>query len=76
MADGEFGVSINDIVYSYNGNRPNSKLETKLNGSMQDKPPTVVKREMIRWAQQGATRQTWDDGLTQNAKSEIYFFGF
>ena len=61
MADGKLGVSIDDIVYSYYGNRSNSKLETKLNGSMQDKAPTAVKREMIRWAQQGASRQTWDD---------------
>lgn len=34
MADGKFGISIDDIVYSYHGNRSNSKLETKLKGSM------------------------------------------
>ncbi len=60
MADGKFGVSIDDIVYSYYGNRSNSKLESKLNGSMQDKAPIEVKREMIRWAQQGASREEWD----------------
>ncbi len=53
MADGKFGISINDIVYSYYGDRSNSKLETKLNGSMQDKAPAAVKREMIMWAQLG-----------------------
>ena len=26
MADGKFGISIDDIVYSYYGNRSNSKL--------------------------------------------------
>lgn len=32
MADGKFGVSVDDIVYSYHGNKNSSKLETKLNG--------------------------------------------
>lgn len=63
MADGEFGISIDDIVYSYYGDRSNSKLETKLNGSMQDKAPVAVKREMIMWAQQGASREEWDDRI-------------
>jgi hypothetical protein len=34
MADSKFGLSINDIVYSYYGNRSGSLLEGKLNGSM------------------------------------------
>lgn len=37
MADGHFGLSKNDIIYSYYGNRGNSKLEGKLNGTMKDK---------------------------------------
>lgn len=61
MADGEFGVSIDDIVYSYYGNRSNSKLETKLNGSMRDKAPIEIKREIIMWAQLGASREDWDE---------------
>jgi len=61
MADGKFGISIDDIVYSYYGDRSNSKLETKLNGSMRDKAPTAVKRELIMWAQQGASRDEWDE---------------
>ena len=63
MADGKFGVSIDDIVYSYYGNRSNSKLETKLNGSMQDKASAEVKRAMIMWAQQGAGRAAWDANI-------------
>jgi hypothetical protein len=27
MADGQFGLSVDDVVYSYYGNRENSKLE-------------------------------------------------
>lgn len=64
MADGEFGISVDDIVYSYYGNRSNSKLETKLTGSMQDKAPMEVKREMIMWAQQGASREEWDNRVS------------
>ena len=63
MADGEFGISVDDIVYSYYGNRSNSKLETKLNGSMQDKAPKEVKRAMIMWAQLGASREEWDNRI-------------
>ena len=63
MADGKFGISIDDIVYSYYGNRSNSKLESKLNGSMQDKAPMNVKREIIRWAQLGASRTEWDERI-------------
>ncbi len=63
MADGKFGISLDDIVYSYYGNRSNSKLETKLNGSMQDKAPIEVRREIIRWAQLGASRVEWDDKI-------------
>ncbi len=61
MADGKFGISLDDIVYSYRGNSSNSKLEMKLKGSMQDKASIEVKREIIRWAQQGASREKWDD---------------
>jgi len=63
MADGEFWISVDDIVYSYHGNRSNSKLETKLNGSMQDKAPAQVKRAMIMWAQRGASREEWDASI-------------
>lgn len=70
MADGKFGISIDDIVYSYYGDRSNSKLETKLNGSMQDKAPADVKRELIMWAQKGAGRAEWDERI--GAKFEQY----
>lgn len=30
MADGRFGLSVTDIVYSYYGNREGSRLEAKL----------------------------------------------
>lgn len=63
MADGEFGISIDDIVYSYYGDRSNSKLETKLNGSMRDKAPIEIRREIIMWAQTGASRDEWDNRI-------------
>lgn len=63
MADGELGISLDDIVYSYYGNRSNSKLETKLNGSMRDKAPIEIRRELIMWAQLGAPRADWDSRI-------------
>ncbi len=60
MADGKFGVSVDDIVYSYYGNRGNSRLEAKLNGSMKDKASVEVRTEIIQWVQDGAPDQEWE----------------
>ena len=54
MADGKLGISVDDIVYSYYGNRKGSKLETKLNGSMKDKATPEERLTMIKWAREGA----------------------
>lgn len=59
MADGEFGLSVNDIVYSYYGNRENSKLEVKLNSSMKDKANTQERTEIIKWVRSGSPEATW-----------------
>ncbi len=48
MADGELGLSLDDIVYSYHGDPANSKIETKLNGSMQDKASSADKLKIIK----------------------------
>lgn len=60
MADGKLGLSINDIVYSYYGDRSGSTLASKLNGSMQDKAPIEVRQDIIRWAEQGAPEAQWE----------------
>lgn len=60
MADGEFGVSVDDIVYSYHGNRNSSKLEVKLNGSMKDKASQKDRTTLIKWARDGAPKDRWD----------------
>lgn len=60
MADGKFGLSIDDVVYSYYGDRQSSKLENKLNGSMQDKADRVVRQDIIKWVREGANKQQWD----------------
>ncbi len=63
MADGEFGLSIDDIVYSYHGDPSNSKIETKLNGSMKDKASTADRLEIIKWVRNGATKTQWDKNI-------------
>ncbi len=60
MADGKFGVSIDDIVYSYYGNRGGSRLEAKLNGSMKDKASAEVRAEIIHWVQNGSPEEEWE----------------
>lgn len=54
MADGKFGLSVDDIVYSYYGNRSGTTLETKLNGSMEDKAPDKERFDIMQWARDGA----------------------
>ncbi|MFM9912556.1 MAG: elongation factor-1 alpha [Methylophilaceae bacterium] len=60
MADGKVGLSVDDIVYSYYGNRSGSKLESMLNGAMKDKAPVETRIEIIKWAQEGAPHARWD----------------
>lgn len=60
MADGKPGLSMDDVVYSYYGDKTSSKLELKLNGSMQDKAPPEVRLDMIKWARSGAPEDQWE----------------
>lgn len=63
MADGKPGLSLDDIVYSYYGNRNGSKLEAKLNGSMKDKAPAVANLTLIKWARAGAPESEWESKI-------------
>ncbi len=60
MADGELGLSLDDIVYSYHGDPANSKIETKLNGSMQDKASSADKLKIIKWVRARASEDQWE----------------
>ena len=59
MADGKFGLSVDDIVYSYYGNRSGTVLETKLNGSMKDKASEKERFILMQWARDGAEESTY-----------------
>jgi hypothetical protein len=66
MADGKFGLSVDDIVYSYHGNHdgPNaSKLESKLFGSMKDNAPPEVRMALTKWADTGAPASEWESNI-------------
>jgi hypothetical protein len=60
MADGKVGLSKNDIVYSYYGNRSGTKLETMLNGQMKMHAPPEIRLDIIKWAREGAPEAQWD----------------
>jgi hypothetical protein len=64
MADGEFGLSVDDIVYSYYGNRDDSRLEAKLNGTMKDKASTHDRAAIVKWVRAGSTEQEWDSQIS------------
>jgi len=59
MADGEFGLSVDDIVYSYYGNRSGTVLETKLNGSMKDNATDHERFVIMQWDREGASHSEY-----------------
>ncbi|SJM93846.1 hypothetical protein [Crenothrix polyspora] len=64
MADGKFGLSVDDIVYSYYGNRSGSVLETQLNGAMKQNASTEQRFKIIQWVRDGAELNTYKaDGI-------------
>lgn len=63
MADGKVGLSLDDIVYSYYGDRSASKLEAKLNGSMKEMGTPEARLEIIKWARSGSSEAEWDAHL-------------
>lgn len=63
MADSKFGLSINDIVYSYYGNRSGSLLEGKLNGSMQAMAPKEERFQIIQWVRDGANTAEYQSDI-------------
>jgi hypothetical protein len=60
MAEGKPRLSVNDIVYSYYGNRSGSKLESKLNGSMKEMGTPEVRLNIIKWVRNGAPEAEWE----------------
>jgi hypothetical protein len=63
MADGKFGLSLDDIVYSYYGNRSGSLLESKLNGSMKANAPEQERFKLIQWARDGGGKVSYHDEI-------------
>ena len=61
MADGKFGLSVDDIVYSYYGNRSGTVVEQKLNGSMKENATDQQRFEIIQWVRDGADEQEYKD---------------
>jgi hypothetical protein len=64
MADGKFGLSVDDIVYSYYGNRSGTVLEQKLNGSMKENAPEQERFKIMDWVRDGADLSNYkSDGI-------------
>lgn len=61
MADGKFGLSVDDIVYSYYGNRSGTVLEQKLNGSMKNNASEQERFEIMQWVRDGADSDVYKD---------------
>lgn len=64
LADGKFGLSIDDIVYSYYGNRSGSKLEVQLNGAMKENASEQERFLIMQWVRDGADQDDYvEDGV-------------
>lgn len=70
MADGKFGLSLDDIVYSYYGNRSGTVLETKLNGSMKENAPENERFTIIQWVRDGAKKEDFAESGTEKILQE------
>ncbi len=60
MADGKPGLSVDDVVYSYYGDRSSSKLEAKLNGSMKGMGTPEGRHDIIKWVRNGSPEAEWE----------------
>jgi hypothetical protein len=60
MADGKPGLSVEDIVYSYYGNRSGSLMESKLAGSMKANAPDNERFKIIQWLRDGADETVYN----------------
>ena len=70
MADGKFGLSVDDIVYSYYGNRSGTVLEQKLNGTMKDNAPEQERFKIMEWVRDGADSKDYKvDGIDKIIES-------
>ena len=63
MADGQFGLSVDDIVYSYYGKRSGSVIENKLNGSMAAMAPEEERLRIINWVRKGANEDAFNTDI-------------
>jgi len=63
MADGKVGLSIEDIVYSYYGNRSGSVLEKKLNGSMKMNASDAERFKIIQWVRDSANEKEFNQEI-------------
>lgn len=60
MADGKLGLSVEDVVYSYYGDRGNSLLEAKLGTTMKDKANEHDRAALVKWVRAGSPKDQWD----------------
>ena len=66
LADGEVGLSVDDIVYSYYGKRSGSVIEAKLKGSMKNTTSEENRLKIINWIHKGADEKDFfDTGIRQ-----------
>lgn len=58
--DGKSGLSYDDLVIAYTGSGKGSRLESALRGPMSTMLPADEASALIKWAQQGADRPTFE----------------
>ena len=60
LLEGHPSLTVDDIVYSYYGDRNGSKIEGKLKGSMKEMGTPEVRTDIVKWVRNGAPEAEWE----------------
>jgi len=58
--DGKPGISIDDLIIAYNGSTDETRLESKLKGSMSAMLPEAEREEIFNWIKNGANKDEYE----------------
>jgi hypothetical protein len=62
-ADGQFGLSVDDIKITYSGSAETTKLESALQGPMSGMLPQRDLQAMVEWIRDGANKRAYTDRI-------------
>ncbi len=64
-ADGEPGLSVEDIKITYSGNKETTALESALRGAMSGMLPPADLARLLEWIREGADKRSYEAGIDE-----------